>query len=39
MDNDNLEETKTDLEQPEYWERMWDEYLAWCRANENSTHE
>jgi hypothetical protein len=39
MSNDSLEQTKPDLEQSERLEQMWDEYLAWCRANENSAHE
>ena len=41
--NDNhskqSEEIKANMEQSEYWEKMWDDYLAWCRANENSAHE
>jgi len=39
MSNDSPEQTKPDLEQSERLEQMWDEYLAWCRANENSAHE
>ena len=37
--SEEAEEIKTRMEQSEHWEKMWDDYLAWCRANENSAHE
>lgn len=35
MSDINSEETS----RQEYEERMWDEFEAWCRANENLAHE
>jgi len=41
--NDNhseqAEEIRASMEQSEYWEKMWDDYLAWCRENEHTNHE
>ena len=39
VDEQEKEEVIANIQQQEYWERMWDEYLAWCRENENTAHE
>jgi hypothetical protein len=35
MSDPDLEEAN----QQEYLDRMWDEFEAWCRAQENTPHE
>ena len=42
MDDSNPEEAKepkVNVEPSECADTFWDDYLAWCRANENSAHE
>jgi hypothetical protein len=39
MENTNSEEADQQSDQQEHLERMWDEFEAWCRANENAPHE
>ena len=37
--SEQTEEIRANTEQSEYWERMWDDYLVWCRDNEHVNHE
>ena len=39
MNAEEMEKIKSSMEEHEYWERMWDEYVAWCREQENGAHE
>lgn len=33
------DETNGSLDQQALYDQMWDEYIAWCKKQENSAHE